>query len=96
MSQLNELITAIFSRYGKDTLGAIKELFILLGDQPGASQPTVQMAILYAMQTLHEWDNVINFAEKWKMDSFKQSFANRMKRRVKEVESTRPIENLND
>jgi len=49
MSQLNELITAIFSRYGKDTLGAIKELFILLGDQPGASQPTVQMAILYAM-----------------------------------------------
>lgn len=67
-----------------DTKNAIQQLLHLLTTQPPQHHELIRKAILFSMENLHEWANIMKYTEKWKMTSFRKGFISRMRKRVNE------------
>lgn len=46
-----------------------------------------QTAILYSMETIHEWQNILHYIDKWQLFSFRKELIKRMRRRLDEESS---------
>lgn len=46
-----------------------------------------QTAILYSMETIHEWQNILYYIDKWQLYSFRKELIKRMRRRLDEEPS---------
>lgn len=65
----------------------IQELFNLLFLQPKEEKKVIQTAILYTMESIHEWENVFHYCEKWNQEVFRKELILRMRMRVDEGNS---------
>lgn len=83
-SELNKLVTDILNSNEHDTKNAIQQLFHLLTTQPEQHHQLIHKAILFSMENLHEWANIMKYIDKWKMHEFKRGFISRMKKRLNE------------
>ena len=99
MSSINGKIRDIFQKNeGKHGSKSefVQELFDLIPHSTSEELPTLQSAILFAMESLHEWQNVNEYIEKWQSIEFRGKFIQRMKKRVNEDCEERNIVNSKD
>lgn len=80
--ELNRLIKDILTRNANDPKTAIEELFKLLITRPNSEHPNIHKAILYSMENLHEWGNIMKYVEKWRVYDFRKDYIVRMRKRL--------------
>ena len=83
-SHFNQKILDLLSKYNsKDTSILIQKLFDIYGETERIDdRKTVQKCILTGMEQIHEWNNILEYINKWQMFDFQKEFISRMKRRV--------------
>jgi hypothetical protein len=81
-SELNRIISDILRQNQVDVKTAIQQLFNLLNTQPEGSHTVIYKAILFSMENLHEWANIMKYTSKWKMDDYKKGLIVRMRKRL--------------
>jgi hypothetical protein len=81
-NELNKLVADILSKNEGDTKAAIQQLFQIMATQPEQNHDIIRKAILFSIENMHEWANIMKFAEKWKMTEFKRGFVSRMRKRL--------------
>ena len=91
---MNENLSALLKKHGKNTRGLVQELF----DQHSTNnnpeeRKVMEKVILIAIEGEHEWMNVANLTEKWRNSEFRGSFIERMKRRVNQNDNGQPAIN---
>lgn len=80
--ELNRLVKDILTKNSSNPKTAIEELFKLLNIQPNSDHHNIHKAILYSMENLHEWGNIMKYVEKWKVNDFRKDFIARMRKRL--------------
>ena len=84
MNDLNRRLTEILVKYEHDTKTAIQQLFLLLTTEPEEHHENIKKAILFSMENIHEWANIIKYTTKWKVVDYQRSFVERMRKRLNE------------
>ena len=65
-----------------------QQLFNLLGSRSPEQTKFVQTAILYSLEKIHEWDNLLYYIHKWNAFDFRHSLIIRMRQRIEEPAPT--------
>ena len=95
-NRIGDEISTILKRNEQNTKQAIEELFIMIRSKADCPFEPPRFAILYCMEKLHEWENIMKYARKWNLGKFLSGFAVRMAKRVDEPEPRHDCANLFD
>jgi hypothetical protein len=67
MTELNRLIGSTLNKHKEDLKEAVKVFFQLLGTEPEENHDSLKTAIVYSLESLHDWTNILKYAVKWNM-----------------------------